>query len=90
MSSISPNFDVKSIIFSQFWPGDFSPNCWKRPWLTSYDTNAQIYWTVDLLKKHGGMCVYVGIPERLFNVSLHSSQQFLSHVGPGLPSLNQY
>ena len=24
MSLISPNFDVKSIIFSQFWPGAFS------------------------------------------------------------------
>ena len=23
MSLISPNFDVKSIIFSQFWPGSF-------------------------------------------------------------------
>ena len=31
MSLISPNFDVKSIIFSQFWPGAFSQNCWKRP-----------------------------------------------------------
>ena len=32
MSLISPNFDVKSIIFSQFMPGAFSQNCWKRPW----------------------------------------------------------
>ena len=32
MSLISPNFDVKSIIFSQFWPGSFSQNCWKKPW----------------------------------------------------------
>ena len=31
MSLISPNFDVKLIIFSQFWPGAFSQNCWKRP-----------------------------------------------------------
>ena len=31
MSLISPNFDVKSIIFSQFWPGAFSQNCWKKP-----------------------------------------------------------
>ena len=27
----SPNFDVKSIAFPQFWPGAFSPNCWKKP-----------------------------------------------------------
>ena len=32
MSLISPNFYVKSIIFSQFWPGAFSQNCWKKPW----------------------------------------------------------
>ena len=32
MSLISPNFDIKSIIFFQFWPGAFSQNCWKRPW----------------------------------------------------------
>ena len=25
MSLISPNFEVKSIIFSQFWPGSFFP-----------------------------------------------------------------
>ena len=31
MSFVSPNFDVKSIIFSQFWPGAFSQNCWKKP-----------------------------------------------------------
>ena len=31
MSLISPNFDVKLIIFSQFWPGAFSQNCWKKP-----------------------------------------------------------
>ena len=33
MSLISPNFDVKSIIFPQFWPGAFSQNCSKKPWL---------------------------------------------------------
>ena len=33
MSLISPNFDVMSIIFSQFWPGAFSQNCWKKPCL---------------------------------------------------------
>ena len=33
MSLISPNFDVKLIIFSQFWPGAFSQNCWKKPCL---------------------------------------------------------
>ena len=33
MSLISPNFAVKLIIFSQFWPRAFSQNCWKRPWL---------------------------------------------------------
>ena len=31
MLLISPNFAVKSIIFSQFWPGAFSKNCWKSP-----------------------------------------------------------
>ena len=31
MLLISPNFDVKSIIFSQFWPGAFPQNCWKSP-----------------------------------------------------------
>ena len=31
MSMISPNFDVKSIIFFQFLPGAFSQNCWKKP-----------------------------------------------------------
>ena len=30
MSLISPNFDVKSIIFSQFWPGAFSQKCWEK------------------------------------------------------------
>ena len=37
MSLISPNFDVKSISFSQFWPGAFSQNCWKKPRPTSTD-----------------------------------------------------
>ena len=32
MSLISPNVDVKSIIFPKFWPGAFSQNCWKKPW----------------------------------------------------------
>ena len=31
MSLISPNFDVKSIIFPQFWPRAFPQNCWKKP-----------------------------------------------------------
>ena len=31
MSFISPNFEVKLISFSQFWPGAFSQNCWKKP-----------------------------------------------------------
>ena len=31
MSVISPSFDVKSIIFSQLWPGTFSQNCWSSP-----------------------------------------------------------
>ena len=30
MSLIPQDFDVKSIIFSQFWPGTFSRNCWKK------------------------------------------------------------
>ena len=28
---ISPNFNVKLIIFSEFWPGAFPQNCWKKP-----------------------------------------------------------
>ena len=31
MSLISPNFAVKLIIFSQFLPGAFFQNCWKKP-----------------------------------------------------------
>ena len=31
MSLISPNFDVKSIIFSQFWPGAFPKIAGKSP-----------------------------------------------------------
>ena len=31
MSLISPNFAVKWIIFSQFWPRAFSQNCMKKP-----------------------------------------------------------
>ena len=32
ISLISPNFHVKSIIFSQFWPGAFFLQiCWKKP-----------------------------------------------------------
>ena len=30
MSLITPNFDVKSISFPQFWPSS-SRNCWKKP-----------------------------------------------------------
>ena len=32
MSLISPNVAVKFIIFSQFCPGAFSQNCWKKFW----------------------------------------------------------
>ena len=35
MPLISPSFDVKSIILSQFWPGAFSRNSWKKPVLSS-------------------------------------------------------
>ena len=38
--------------------------------MMSYDTNAQVQRTFDLLEKHGGKCVYVGIPERLFDTFL--------------------
>ena len=31
MLSISPNFDVKSVIFSQFWPVAFSKIAGKSP-----------------------------------------------------------
>ena len=41
MLLISPNYDFKSIIFSQFWLGAFSQNRWKKPcivalWLAMY------------------------------------------------------
>ena len=35
MSLNSSIFDVKSIIFSQFWWGAFSQSCWKKPWTGS-------------------------------------------------------
>ena len=35
MPLISPNFDVKSIIFPQFRPVAFSQNCWEKPWKNS-------------------------------------------------------
>ena len=38
--------------------------------MTSYDTNVQVHQTFDLWEKHGGKCVYVGIPERLFDIYL--------------------
>ena len=37
MSFISSNYDVKSIIFSQFWSLAFSPNCWQKPCYNYYD-----------------------------------------------------
>ena len=33
--------------------------------MTSNETNVQVQGTFDLWEKHGGKCVYVGIPERL-------------------------
>ena len=35
--------------------------------LTSYNANEQDHWTADLWEKHGGKCVYDGIPERLLD-----------------------
>ena len=35
--------------------------------MTSYDTNGKVHRTFDLWEKHGGKCVYVEIPERLFD-----------------------
>ena len=34
--------------------------------VTSYDTNAQVHWTVDLWENHCGKCVY----ERIFHIFL--------------------
>ena len=36
--------------------------------MTSYDTNAQVHRTFDLLEKHGGKGVYDRIPEKSFNI----------------------
>ena len=41
MSLISPKFDVKSIIFSQFWPRAFSQNCLKKPCNWRYNAYRQ-------------------------------------------------
>ena len=38
--------------------------------MTSYDTNAQVHRPFDLWEKHGGKCVYVGIPGRICNIFL--------------------
>ena len=46
--------------------------------MTSYDTNVQIHQTFDLQEKHGGKCVYVGIPERLFDIFLISFGTYMS------------
>ena len=43
MSLISPNFDIKLIIFSQFWTGAFSQNCWKKPCIGSAGTCTEDY-----------------------------------------------
>ena len=44
MSLISVNFDVKSIIFSKFWPGAFSQNFRKKPWkLTEKNKNKILF-----------------------------------------------
>ena len=37
MSLISPNFVVKSIIFSQFWPGAFSKIAGKSPLVNEFE-----------------------------------------------------
>ena len=39
--------------------------------LTSYDTIEQAHQTIDLWEKHGGECIHVGIPERLFHYFFH-------------------
>ena len=38
--------------------------------MTSYDTNVQVHQIFDLSEKHGGKCVYVGIPETFFDIFL--------------------
>ena len=38
--------------------------------MTSYDTNVQVHRTFDLWEIYFGKCVYVGIPERLFDIFL--------------------
>ena len=40
--------DVKSIIYSQFWPGAFSQNCWKKPWHLK-ELSAQFVYCIYLL-----------------------------------------
>ena len=36
--------------------------------MTSYDTNVQVHWIFDPWEKHGGKCVYIRIPESLFDI----------------------
>ena len=47
MSLISPNVDVKLIIFSQIWPGAFSQNCWKKPCKASTNKMKHIHTQVE-------------------------------------------
>ena len=48
-------------------PTDFPE---EGPAMTSSNTIAQVHRTVDLWDKHGGNCVYVGIPGKLFSIFL--------------------
>ena len=50
MMLASPNFDVKSIIFSQFWSRAFSQNCWKKP-LNSFPMHTLIWSPVHVDRK---------------------------------------
>ena len=47
--------------------------------MTSYDANAQVHRTFDLWEKHDGKCVYVGIPEGLFDIFLIFFATYMSN-----------
>ena len=51
MLLVSPSFADKSIIISQFCPGAFSHNCWKKPWQVllylGINTTKPVFWVSD-------------------------------------------
>ena len=84
MSLISPNFDVKSIIFSQFWPEAFSKNCWKKPYMFVV-VFEHLYcissaWNITLLVQSAPSCVALLSLSRDCCVALPHGAMFFSAV----------